>query len=49
MGSKTPVLKLNRPLACKPPAAIVSELTQVARVPFTNPRSQDFAIGRQSE
>lgn len=30
IAPKTPVLKLNRPLACKPPAAIASESTRVA-------------------
>ena len=30
ISPKTPVLKLNRPLACKPPATIASELTRVA-------------------
>ena len=30
ISPKTPVLKLNRSLACKPPAAIASELTRVA-------------------
>ena len=34
---KTPVLKLNRPLACKPPAAIASDSTQVAFRRFANP------------
>jgi hypothetical protein len=34
MAPKTPVLKLNRPFACKPPAAIASELTRVACAPF---------------
>ena len=38
IAPKTPVLKLNRPLACKPPAAIVSESTQVACVPFAKPQ-----------
>ena len=38
MAPKTPVLKLNRPLACKPTAAIVSELTQVNCCPFTKPQ-----------
>lgn len=46
---KTPVLKLNRPLACKPPAAIVSELTRAACATFANPRSQVFTITGQSE
>ena len=35
---KTPVLKLNRPAACKPPAAIASELTRVACAPFAKPQ-----------
>lgn len=34
IAPKTPVLKLNRPLACKPTATIVSEPTRAARVPF---------------
>lgn len=34
MAPKTPVLKLNRPFARKPPAAIASELTRVACAPF---------------
>lgn len=38
IAPKTPVLKLNRPLACKPPAAIVSESTRVARAPFAKPQ-----------
>jgi hypothetical protein len=38
IAPKTPVLKLNRPLACKPPAAIVSELTRVACAPFAKPQ-----------
>ena len=37
MAPKTPVLKLNRPFACKPPAAIASELTRVACAPFAKP------------
>lgn len=35
---KTPVSKLNRPLARKPPAAIVSESTGVAWTPFAKPQ-----------
>ena len=35
---KTPVLKLNRPLACKPPAAIASESAWVACAPFAKPQ-----------
>lgn len=35
---KTPVLKLNRPLTRKPPAAIVGELTQVACATFAKPQ-----------
>ena len=38
MAPKTPVLKLNRPFARKPPAAIASELTRVACAPFANPQ-----------
>ena len=38
MAPKTPVLKLNRPFACKPPAAIASELTWVACAPFAKPQ-----------
>ena len=38
IAPKTPVLKLNRPLACKPPAAIVSELTRVAWTTFAKPQ-----------
>ena len=34
IAPKAPVLKLNRPLPCKPPAAIVSELTRVAWTTF---------------
>lgn len=38
IAPKTPVLKLNLPLACKPPAVIVSESTRVARAPFAKPQ-----------
>ena len=38
MAPKTPVLKLNRPFARRPPAAIVSELTRVACAPFAKPQ-----------
>lgn len=38
IAPKTPDLKLNLPLACKPPAAIVSELTRVACMPFAKPQ-----------
>ena len=38
MAPKTPVLKLNRPFACKPPAAIASELTRVTCAPFAKPQ-----------
>ena len=34
---KTPVSKLNRPLAGKPPAAIASESTRAAWTPFAKP------------
>jgi len=39
MAPKTPVLKLNRPFARKPPAAIASESTRVAYEPFTKPQA----------
>ena len=38
MAPKTPVLKLNRPFARKPPAAIASQLTRVACAPFAKPQ-----------
>ena len=38
IAPKTPVLKLNRPLARKPPAAIASESTQVACRRFAKPQ-----------
>ena len=38
IAPKAPVLKLNRPFACKPPAAIASELTRVACAPFAKPQ-----------
>ena len=38
MAPKTPVLKLKRPFARKPPAAIASELTRVACAPFAKPQ-----------
>lgn len=38
MAPKTSVLKLNRPFACKPPAATASELTRVACAPFAKPQ-----------
>ena len=38
IAPKTPVLKLNRPLARKPPAAIASESTQVACGRFAKPQ-----------
>ena len=38
IAPKMPVLKLSRPLACKPPAAIASELTRVACAPFAKPQ-----------
>ena len=38
IAPKTPDLKLNLPLACKPPAAIASELTRVACMPFAKPQ-----------
>lgn len=42
IAPKTPVLKLNRPLACKPPATIVSESTRAARAPFAKPQVAGF-------
>ena len=42
IAPKTPVLKLNRPLACKPPAAIVSELTRVAFILVAKPQVTDL-------
>jgi len=38
ISPKAPVLKLNRPFARKPPAAIASELTRVACAPFAKPQ-----------
>lgn len=38
IASKTPVSKLKRPLVCKPPAAIASELTRVACAPLAKPQ-----------
>ena len=38
IAPKTPVLKLNRPLARKPPAAIVSESARVVCAPFAKPQ-----------
>ena len=38
IAPKTPVLKLNRPLACKPPAAIASGSTQVVCKRFAKPQ-----------
>lgn len=38
IASKTPVLKLNRPFACKPPAAIASELTLAALMLVEKPQ-----------
>ena len=38
IAPKTPVLKLNRPLARKPPAAIVSESTRVACASCAKPQ-----------
>ena len=42
IAPKMPVLKLSRPLACKPPAVIVSELTRVAFKPFAKPQVISF-------
>ena len=38
IAPKTPVLKLNRPLACKPPAAITSESARAAFASFAKPQ-----------
>ena len=38
ISPKTSVLKLNRPLACKPPATITSELAQAAFASFAKPQ-----------
>lgn len=38
ISPKTPVLKLNRPVSCKPPAAIVSESARAACTPFAKPQ-----------
>ena len=38
IAPKAPVLKLNRPLTRKPPAAIVSESARVVCAPFANPQ-----------
>ena len=38
IAPKKLVLKLNRPLACKPPAAIVSESTRADRALFAKPQ-----------
>ena len=38
IAPKTPVLKLKRPLACKPPAAIASGSTQVVYKRFAKPQ-----------
>ena len=38
IAPKTPVLKLSRPLACKPPAAIVSESARVACASCAKPQ-----------
>lgn len=38
IAPKTPVLKLNRPLVCNLPAAIVSELTRAACATFAKPQ-----------
>ena len=38
IAPKMPVLKLNRPLACKPPATITSELARAAFASFAKPQ-----------
>ena len=42
LAPKTPVLKLNRPVSCKPPAAIVSESARAACTPFAKPQVADL-------
>ena len=42
IAPKTPDLKLNLPLACKPPAATASELTRAACMPFAKPQVAGF-------
>ncbi len=44
MAPKTPVLKLNCPLARKPPAAIASESAQVAFEQFAKPQVKLFTL-----
>ena len=44
ISPKTPVLKLNRPFARKPPATIASELTRAAFMLVENRRSQLFVV-----
>ena len=46
IAPKTPVLKLNSPLVCKPPAAIVSELTRAACAPFAKPQVAGLRLRR---
>ena len=47
IAPKTPVLKLNRPLVCKPPAAIVSELTRAACMPFAKHQVAGLRLRRE--
>lgn len=47
IAPKTPVLKLSRPLVCKPPAAIVSELTRAACATFAKPKVAGFRHRRE--
>ena len=47
ISPKTPVLKLNRPFARKPPAAIVSELTRAAYVPFAKHQVAGLRLWRE--
>ena len=42
IAPKTPVLKLNRPVSCKPPAAIVSESARAVCTPFAKPQVADL-------
>ena len=47
IAPKTPVLKLNRPLACKPPAAIVSESVRVVCATFAKPQVATLRHSRE--
>ena len=49
MAPKTPVLKLNSPLSCKPPAAIVSESARVAFEQFAKPQVKLYTQSRHEK